>query len=887
MNWFSRLWRRNQMEQQLEKELQDHIERHTNELIADGYAPEEARRRARLELGGPEQVKERCRDARGTRWVEDLAQDTRYALRMLRKNPGFAAVALLTLALGSGATTVMFTLVNGVLLKPLAYPEPERLIQLHRKIEQLGEPWGYSAPDVRDYAREAQSVAKLAAWSWGGGTITGGGTGTAQAEYVDGREFSPEIFSVLGVPPMRGRAFLPEENEQGGAPVAIISYRLWQRLYGGRDDAVGKQIQYNGISRTIVGVAPPHFDPDGEIDGKADVFTPMLQDPDTRMASRGANFIHVIGRLEPGVTLEQADAELARIAAHLAEEYPDDKGVGAVAHPLQQDIVGRTRGTLWLLLGAVTLVLLIACVNVASLLLARAVSRERELAMRVALGAGRGRLIRQCLTESGILGLVGGLLGVAIAAAGIRPFLALWPGELPRANDVQLDWRVLLVATGVGLLCGLLFGLAPALRAPTKELEQKMRGGMRTVGDGSRRLHNGFVITEIGLAVVLLVSAGMLGRTVLRLSTLDPGVRMEHVLTARMSVSPTVLENPAATRAAYLNALDQARSVPGVEAAALTDIVPMSFGENVEPYWASAAEPTASRMPLANATTATPDYLSVMGIPLRRGRFFTNEDDMDHPSVVVVDEVLALHAFGGIDEAVGKQIHLPAAGGKAVEIIGVVGHVRHAGLAGDDQARVRDQVYSPFAQVPDRLMHLFSTFLSITVRTSGPPLAMVDPLRDALRGTGNDQVLYQVRTMEQLVSASLATQRFLLVLFGVFAGLALLLACIGIYGVMAYLTAQRVPEIGVRMALGASAGNVMWMVLRQSLALIFGGVAIGTIAALAAGRAMVHSVAGMQRVEPVSFVVMIPVLVMAAVAASWVPARRASRIDPIRALRQE
>ena len=368
---------------------------------------------------------------------------------MLRKNPGFAAVALLTLALGSGATTVMFTLVNGVLLKPLAYPEPERLIQLHRKIEQLGEPWGYSAPDVRDYTREASPVAKLAAWSWGGGTITG----TAQAEYVDGREFSPEIFSVLGVPPMRGRAFLPEENEQGGAPVAIISYRLWQRLYGGRDDAVGKQIQYNGISRTIVGVAPPHFDPDGEIDGKADVFTPMLQDPDTRMASRGANFIHVIGRLEPGVTLEQADAELSRIAAHLAEEYPDDKGVGAVAHPLQQDIVGRTRGTLWLLLGAVTGA-------------ADRVREYRELAAGArgvartrtgdARGAGRGtRKIDSPMPDGErILGLAGGLLGMAIAAAGIRPFLALWPGELPRANEVQLDWRVLLLATGVGLLCG-------------------------------------------------------------------------------------------------------------------------------------------------------------------------------------------------------------------------------------------------------------------------------------------------------------------------------------------------------------------------------------------------------------------------------------------------
>ena len=442
MNWWQRLWRRDQMETQLEKELHYHLEQHTEELIDDGVSPDEARRRARLDLGGPEQVKQQCRDARGTRWVEDLGQDARFALRMLRKNPGFAAVALLTLALGTGATTVMFTLVNGVLLKPLSYPEPERLIQLHRKIDQLGEPWGYSPPDFRDYRRDTSSVAKLAAWSWGGGTITGVG----HAEYLDGRAFSSDIFSVLGVQPERGRAFTMEEERGGGAPVVIISYRLWQRLYAGSEDAIGKQLELDGVSRTIVGVTPPHFDPDGEIDGKGDVFIPLEQDPDTRMAGRSANFMHALGRLEPGVKIAQANAELARIAKHMAEQYPEDAGVGAVAHPLQQDIVGKTGSTLWLLLGAVTLVLLIACVNVASLLLARAVSRERELAMRVALGAGRGRLIRQCLTESGILGLAGGLLGVVIAAAGIRPFLALWPGDLPRGVMCSLTgeccwWR--------------------------------------------------------------------------------------------------------------------------------------------------------------------------------------------------------------------------------------------------------------------------------------------------------------------------------------------------------------------------------------------------------------------------------------------------------------
>ena len=879
MNWWKRLRRRKELEDQLEKELSFHLEEHSKELIAQGCEPGEARRRARLELGGPEQVKEQCRDARGTRWVEDLLQDFRYAMRMLRKNPGFAAVALLTLALGSGATTVMFTVVNGVLLKPLSYPEPGRLVALHAKIEKLGEPWGYSYPDFLDYQREGSSLGQMAAWTYGGGTISE----SSAAEYVDGREISSELLPVLGVQVVHGRSFLPEEDRRNAAPIAIISYSLWQRVYGGSPEVIGKTLIYDGKSRTIVGVVPANF----QLEDAAEVYTPLGQNVEPRMQNRGANFIHVVARLAPGVTLAQTDAGLSLIARRLAEQYPDaDGGRGSVAHPLLQDLVGDTRSTLWLLLGAVSMVLLIACVNVASLLLARAVSRGRELAMRVALGASRGRLIRQCLTESGVLGLAGGVFGVLLAAVGVRPFLAMWPGSLPRANDVQLDWRVLLFAVSVSLLCSLLFGLAPALRAPTHQLERKLRGGMRTVEGSSRRLHSGFVMAEIGLAVVLLVSAGMLGRMVLRLSTLNPGIRVENVLAARMALSSAALENPAKTRAAWQDVVERARSVPGVQAAALADIVPMRVGENSLGYWATPVQPPPNQTPIALASTVTPDYLKVMGIPLRGGRFFNEDDRVGHQLVIVVDEVLAQHAFGGQDP-VGKRLWIPAMSSEPVQIVGVVGHVRHWGLADDDQSRVRDQIYYPFAQVPDSLLHLFSGFMSITVRTNLPPLSLVDSLRHELRGTTNDQVLYDVRTMEELVSDSLATQRFLLVLFGVFAGLALLLACIGIYGVVAYLTIQRVPEIGVRMALGASAGHVMWMVLRQSLAMIFVGVGIGTIAALAAGRVMEHLVDGMRQIEPVSFAVMIPVLVFAALVASFVPALRASRIDPVRALRQE
>src|SRR5216683_3249548 len=461
MNWWKRLSRRTQMEAQLEKELSFHLEQHTSQLIGRGIPPDEARRQARLALGGPEQVKEKCRDARGTRWLEDLFQDFRYALRTLRQRPGFAAVAILTLALGSGATTVMFTVINGVLLKPLAYPDADRLVTLHGKTEKWGEQWGFSYPEFHDYQSSSRTQGSVAAWTYGGGTVTQPG----EAEYLFGRHISSGLFSVLGFPLVAGRAFLPQEDQPGAAPAAVIGYSLWQRRFGGRPETIGQQLIFDGKSYTIVGIAPAGF----RLNGEADIYTPLGQSTEPRMQDRAAFFIHVLGRLRSNVTLAQAQTELSVIARRLAVQHPEDnQGRDMVAHPLSQEVVGDVRPTLWLLLGAVSLVLLIACVNVASLLLARAVSRERELAMRTTLGAGRGRLVRQCLTESAVLGVSGGMLGVLLAAVGIRPFVTFWPGSLPRAEEVQLDWRVLLFAVAASLLSGLLFGLAPALRAPSR-----------------------------------------------------------------------------------------------------------------------------------------------------------------------------------------------------------------------------------------------------------------------------------------------------------------------------------------------------------------------------------------------------------------------------------
>ena len=884
MNWWERLLRRKKMEEQLDKELQFHLENHAAELISAGVPGPEARRRARLAIGWPEQVKEECRDVRGTRWLEDTWQDFRYALRALRQKPGFAAVALLTLALGIGATTVMFTLVNGVLLRPLPFPESDKLVAVHgQSADWNAEAFGLQNVAYLDFidCQRASRSLDLAAALFDSGTVSEPG----EPEYVDIREISSNLFSVVRVPLLQGRAFLPEEDKIGATPVAILGYSFWQRHLGGRPDAVGSSIVLDLKRYTVVGIVPEGFRLYGE---EADVYTPVGQDTARYLQNRAAHPIHALGRLRPDRTLGEAQAELVLLGRHLAAEFKDTNARRTFAVERLRPEVGDVRPTLLLLLGAVSLVLLIACANVASLLLARAVSRERELAMRVALGATRGRLVRQCLTESTVLGLSGGALGVLLAAVGIRPFVSFWPGALPRAEEVQLDWHVLLFAAGVSILSSVVFGVAPALRAPFKNLEQTLRAGMRSLAGGSRRAHSIFVISEIALAIILLVSAGMLGRTLLHLAALDPGVDIHNVLVTRMALSPATLADPGKTRAAWKDVLERARRLPGVRSIATVDTFPMRQGDNEQGYWTSADVPPTNKLPIALLTNVSPDYFQVMGIPLRRGRVFDDHDTLDTTPAIVIDEVLARNAFGAQDP-VGKRLWIPEMGygGNVFEIIGVVGHVRHWGLAGDDQAKIRAQIYYPFSQLPDSFMHRWSQLMSIAVRTEIPPLSLVGSLRSELKGVAGDQVLYEVRTMEQLVSDSLAQQRFLLLLFSVFAGLALVLACIGIYGVLAYLTGQRVPEMGVRIALGAGASDVVWLVLRQSLQMIGMGIATGTLAALAAERVLRRSVQGMQPTALASFAVMIPLLVAAALLASFLPARRASRIDPVVALRQE
>ena len=880
MSWLDRLLHRGEMERKLEKELDFHLKQHADELVAQGVPLPEAQRQARIAMRGPEQVKEECRDARGTRWLEDFWQDLRYALRTLRQRPGFSSVALLTLALGIGATTIMFTLINSVLLKPLPYSDPDRLVFLQEKTDwstQFGNLWTYTYPNYLDCKREVHSL-DMAASRYQTGTISEPGN----AENISGREVTWDFLRTLGVGVYRGRTFLPDDDRAGAAAVAIIGYGLWQRHFGGNDNALGARLVFDGKSYTVIGVMPSDFRWSYD---ELDILTPLGQDPSPAMPRRDRHTVSVIARMTLGASLEQVRAQLAVVGRQLAAQYPQsNKGRTFIADPLRFDD-DATRSTLWLLFGAVSLVLSIACVNVASLLLARAVSRQRELAMRVALGAGRGRLARQCLTESGLLAIGGGALGVLVAIVSVKPFLVFWPGGLPGADGVQLDWRVLLFAVVLSISSGALFGLAPALRAPAQDLEQTLRAGARTVAGGSRRLHSAFVVSEIGLAAILLVSAGMLGRTLLHFATLDPGINIKNVVTARANLSPFTLKDPARARAAWQDVLDRARRIPGIQSIAMVDTIPMREGDNQIGYWTSANLPPDDKQPLTLATSVTPDYLKVMGLTLREGRFLADQDRLGSQSVVVIDEVMAKQAFPG-QEAIGKHLWI-GLDSDPVTVVGVVRHVRRFGPAGDDQASVRAQLYYPFAQVPDRFVARWSNLMSIAARTTVDPLTVIEPLRHAFRGANNDQVIFEVNTMEQLAHSNIARQRFLMLLFGIFAGLALLLACIGIYGVLAYLTSLRVPEIGVRMALGAKAQDVMWMVVRQSLVMIAIGIGAGAAGAFAAGSTLAKLVEGMQPTGPSTFAIMIPVLTAAALIASFLPARRASRVDPVKALRQE
>ena len=875
------LLRRRQFDADLDEEMRLHRELREQEEIERGLSAKEAHHAAQKRFGNDLILREESRDMWGWNWLEHFVQDIRYGLRILTKNPGFTAVAVMTLALGIGANTAIFSVVNAVLLRPLPYPDADRLVTLDEGGGQQAS-MGISVAylDFQDWQRENHSFIQLAAFL-GDDFVLTLPEGT---EYVHGRDASADLLSVLGVKPALGRSFLPEEDRPGGRPVAIISHRFWEQHFSQSPHVLSQAVTLNDRAYTVVGVLPAGF----EFLRESDVYVPLAQADPTQLQDRKVHSgIFVIGRLKPGVTLDKARSDMALVQGRIALAYPEaDKGIGAIVVPLKQCIVGDTGRTLMLFLVAVGFVLLIACANVANLMLARCNARGREFAIRLALGAGRTRLIRQLLVESVLLGLVGGALGISIAAWGTRPALAALPGGLPRSLEVGTDPHVLVFTLAISILTGILFGLAPSLQSTKTNLQESLKEGARGAGSGPHRTQNILVIAETALTLVLLIAAGLMVRTIQRLWATDPGFDPHDLLTLQIVISPQVTAKPEKTRIAFRQLLERVKNIPGVDAAGLTNMVPLGDTLSTTGFWLGpqTTPPAQAHLNSALLFLTTPGYLRALRIPLLRGRCFAPEDTLTSPHVMLVDNVFAQKFLPGRDP-VGTEINLEFLG--RAEIVGVVGHVKHWGLGSDAGASVRDEIYFPFEQFPDKFMSMSATGMTLVVRTHSNPATIVPAVRQAVMGPWKDQPVFNVQTMEEIISTSTAGTRFPLVLLGIFASLALVLATVGIYGVVSYSVGQRTHEMGIRMALGARRQDVLKLVIGQGFTFALIGVAIGIIGALGLTRFLSNFLYGVKPTDPLTFIAVSLVLSSAALMASYIPARRATKVDPMVALRYE
>ena len=813
-----------------------------------------------------------------------LFQDLRYGYRTLAKNPGFAAVAILTLALGIGANTALFSVVNGVLLNPLPYPHPEQLVTLHESKPNF-ETGAIPYLNFVDWQNQNHTFSSIGISRGYNFTLTGMG----EAERLQGDWVSASFFSTLGVKPVIGRDFTPQDDQFGAGPVALISAALWKRKFGSAVGVLGKSITLNGNDFTIIGVMPANLNDRLSSFRPGDVYAPICQWPNSALHNRRAALgLHGIGRMKPGVTLEQAKADLQAIARNLAVAYPDaNRGTTANVLLLKQDIVGRIQPYLLALLAAVGFVLLIACVNVANLLLARSTGRAREFAIRAALGAGQGRVIRQLLTESVLLALAGGALGLLLASWSTRAALGRLPTALPRAADIGIDARVLIFTAAVSLLAGILFGLAPALKTARPDLHETLKEGGRGLSTARHRAHATLVVVEMAMAVVLLVGAGLMIRSLARIWNVDPGFDPHDVLTFNVSLPPAMNNaTPTALRAALRGLDDRLASTPGVKAVSLSwGAFPM-YDEDDQQFWPN-GQPrpqSESEMDWTLDYIVEPDYFKVMGIPLQRGRIFTAQEDERSPFVIVVDDGFAGKFFPN-QNPLGKRVNLASYDAKA-EIIGVVRHVNQWGLDSDDVNPLRAQMYLSLRQMPDSWL---SPGASVVARSFGAPATVITLIRKAIRNVSADEVVYGFKTMDDIVSSSVAARRFSMILLGTFAALALILASVGIYGVISYLAGQRTHEIGVRMALGAQRRDVLRLVLGQGVGMALIGVATGLAAALGLTRLMARYslLYRVSATDPLTFACVALLLTLVALAACYLPARRAMRVDPLVALRYE
>jgi|HubBroStandDraft_3_1064219.scaffolds.fasta_scaffold00797_2 predicted permease len=879
------LFRRRAVEAELDAELRFHCEREIEKLVQAGRTREEAARLTRLAFGGLDQVKDACRAARGVQPLETLLRDLGYGLRMLRAHPGFTAVAVLTLAIGIGANTALFSVVDGVLLAPLPFPHPEQLVRLHQSAPSFASgPISY--PNFRDWQRANRTFSALAIARFSGFSLTGKG----EAEALSALIVTADFFPLLGIEPLLGRNFAPGEDEIGAAPTVLVSEALWRRKLGASPAVVGQSLTLDGRDFTILGVVRPILGFQLRGFGEADVYAPLGQwaNPHLRERSAAMGF-HGIGRLKPGVTLAQARADMERVTRNLAAAYPgDDQGIGATLVPFKDEVVGPVRPLLLVLLGAVGFVLLIACANVANLLLARATGRAGEFAVRAALGASQGRLVRQLLTESVLLALVGGALGVLLAAWGTRAALGLLPAALPRVGEVGLDLRVLAFTLAASVGAGILFGLVPALQVARTGSHRALKEGGRGASGARHRARNAFVMVEMATAFVLLIGAGLMIRSLGKLWSVDAGFRPDHVVTSNLVLAPATMKaSPPEVRAAWRAVEDRVASVPGVVGSSLTwGARPLEIGD-ILPFWLDGRPRPAneSRMSSAIRYIVEPGYLETLRIPLVRGRFFEVRDDERSPAVAVIDEVFARQYFGGRDPL---HQHLNLSGDPArVEIVGVVGHVKQWGLAADDRHPVRAQIYLPFWQLPDATMVTTASNSSFVMRSAPQAPAAFAAVRRVLREMSAELEIYGTQPMSQVVADSLAAHRFSMVLLGAFALLAVVLAGIGIYGVTAYLVGQKTHEIGLRIALGAGRSDVLRLLLGQGFRTAVLGTSAGLIAALGLTRLMAHLLYGVSPADPLTFAGVGAVLVSVALAACWLPANRALGIDPSMALRRE
>jgi putative ABC transport system permease protein len=866
------LLRKNQVEQELDEELRFHLDNQIERNAASGMNPHEARAAALQSFGAVELLKEQSRDARGVRLLEELAQDLRYGTRMLVKQPGFSLVLILTLAVGIGANTAIFSVVNAVLLRPLPYSNPDRLIAIWGRDLKAGEDHSYlSFDDFNDYQQSTETFETLAAfspqWSF---TLTGLG----DAERLNGFFASSTIFPLLNIQPSLGRGFGADEDKQGAPPIALLSHGLWQRRFGGDPEIVGRNITVDGQSITVIGVMPASF----RWLEEADLWRPLTQNPAV-LRGRAVRIVSFVGRLKPGISIDQARVEMETISSGLAKQYPaSNTNIATNLVPLHDEITGKVRRTLLVLLGAVGLVLLIACANVANLLLARSGSRAREMAVRASLGASRRRLIAQMLTESVLIATIAAAAGLVLAFWGVDLLVSLSPVEIPRQNDIKLDPTVLSFTAVLAILTGFIFGLIPALQASRANLTGQLKeGGRGSIGPGRHPARSALVILEIALSLVVVTASGLLLRSFAKLQGVDAGINTESVLSFDMPMSSSY-QDGARRLAFYRQLYERIEGLPGVIAVGDVTRLPLA-GRGGNPTSSLAIEgvpvPQGER-PQIDFRRAGGDYFQAMGISLVSGRTFDERDIPTSEPVVVINQTAA-RRFLADPDPVGRRVGFgSAAEPQLYRIVGVVGDVRHLGL----HEEPRPEAYIAASQAPP-----FGPV--VVIRSSADTTVLISSVRALLREMDPNVPMFNIETMQQIRYESLAQPRFQVLLFGLFGTMALLLAVVGVYGVMAYSVSQRTHEVGLRMALGAQRGDVQRLVVGEGMKLTGIGILLGLPAALGATRLLDRLLFGVAATDAITYAVVGAVLAIAALVACFIPARRASRVDPMTALRYE